>query len=180
MRANLMASSAPRKPAARRFWLFKSEPGTFSFDDLVRARRTAWDGVRNYQARNLLRDEIQVGDGVLFYHSSAEPTAVVGVARVVAAGAPDPTQFDARSSHFDPDSERADPRWFLVEIEPQAALPRPVTLAELKRTKALAGMTLLQRGSRLSVQPVQPDEWRTILELAGMTISGPPGYDLAR
>jgi predicted RNA-binding protein with PUA-like domain len=167
------------KSADRRFWLFKSEPGTYSFAHLQRDRRTGWGGVRNFQARNLLRDEIAVGDGVLFYHSSAEPPGVAGIARVVRAGHPDPTQFDARSEYFDPEASRDAPRWFQVEIEAQAPLPRLLPLAELRRDPALAKMVLLQRGARLSVQPVRPEEWRRILEVGGMTHGGPPGYDLA-
>ncbi len=102
-----------------RYWLMKSEPNVFSIDDLGRAKNgtTRWDGVRNYQARNFLRDEIAVGDGVLFYHSSAEPPAVAGTARVVRAGYPDPTQFDARDGHHDPDSSKDDPRWYAVDIQ---------------------------------------------------------------
>jgi predicted RNA-binding protein with PUA-like domain len=165
---------------ARRFWLFKSEPGTYSFADLQRDRRTGWGGVRSFQARNLLRDELAVGDGVLFYHSSAAPPAVAGVARVVRAGHPDPTQFDAKSAYFDAQASRDAPRWFQVEIEAVAALPRALPLAELRRDAALKDMVLLQRGARLSVQPVRPEEWRRVLELAGMTHGGPPGYDLAR
>ena len=114
---------------ARRFWLFKSEPATYSFADLQRDRRTGWGGVRNFQARNLLRDEIAVGDGVLFHHSSADPPAIAGVARVVEAGHPDPTQFDAKSEYYDPQASRAAPRGFQVEIEAVAALPRPLPLA---------------------------------------------------
>jgi|SRR4051795_4962258 predicted RNA-binding protein with PUA-like domain len=150
-----------------RYWLMKSEPNVFSIDDLGRAKNgtTRWDGVRNYQARNFLRDEIAVGDGVLFYHSSAEPPAVAGTARVVRAGYPDPTQFDARDGHHDPDSSKDDPRWYAVDIQFDAKFNRPVTLAELRGEKALADMVLLRRGSRLSVQPVTPAEWKHIVKL---------------
>ena len=150
-----------------RYWLMKSEPNVFSIDDLGRAKNgtTRWDGVRNYQARNFLRDEIAVGDGVLFYHSSAEPPAVAGTARVVRAGYPDPTQFDARDGHHDPDSSKDDPRWYAVDIQFDAKFNRPVTLAELRAEKALAEMVLLRRGSRLSVQPVTPAEWKHIVKL---------------
>jgi predicted RNA-binding protein with PUA-like domain len=152
---------------AARYWLMKSEPGVFSIDDLSRAKdaTTRWDGVRNYQARNFLRNDITVGDGVLFYHSSAEPPAVAGTARVVRAGYPDPTQFDPRDAHFDGDSSRDDPRWFAVDIKFESKFARQVTLPELRETGALAKMMLLQRGSRLSVQPVSAGEWKQILKM---------------
>jgi len=153
----------------RRYWLFKSEPEAFSFADLLAApgRRTFWNGVRNYQARNLLRDEIQVGDGVLFYHSSTEPMAVAGIAKVVKAGYPDHTAFDPKSEYHDPDSDPSDPTWFMVDVEHVGAMREPVTRERCKQEPALANMVLLQRGSRLSVQPVTADEWRTILRLGG-------------
>lgn len=154
-----------------RHWLMKSEPDVFSIDDLAKARKqtTGWDGVRNYQARNLLRDEIAVGDGVLFYHSSVDPPAVVGLARVVKAGYPDPTQFDAKSDYYDKDSKPDDPRWFSVDIAFDRKLARPVTLPELRAEPALGDMVLLRRGSRLSVQPVTPAEWKRILALGDRT-----------
>ena len=154
---------------ARRYWLLKSEPETFSIADLERApgQTTFWDGVRNYQARNLLRDEIKVGDGVLFYHSSADPPAVAGTAEVVGAGAPDPTQFDARSSHRDPDSPPGDPRWFGVTIKLGRVFGRAIPLPELRAHPALKEMVLLRKGSRLSVQPVSAKEWETIVKLGG-------------
>lgn len=145
----------------------KSEPDEFSIDDLVRApkKRTAWFGVRNYQARNFLRDEISLGDGVLFYHSSASPPAVVGTARVARAGYPDPTQFDPADDHCDPDSPRDAPRWFAVDIAFEEKFPRAIPLPELRADPALAGMVLLQKGSRLSVQPVSAAEWKRIVKL---------------
>ena len=145
----------------------KSEPDVFSIDDLAKAknRTTGWDGVRNYQARNLLRDEIAVGDGVLFYHSSVDPPAVVGLARVVRAAYADPTQFDPKSDYYDKDSPRDAPRWFSVDIAFDRKLARPVTLPELRGEPALADMVLLRRGSRLSVQPVAPAEWKRILAM---------------
>jgi len=150
-----------------RYWLMKSEPSVFSIDDLARAKdgTTRWDGVRNYQARNFLRSDIAVGDGVLFYHSSAEPPAVAGTAKVVRAGYPDPTQFDPRDGHFDRDSSRDDPRWYAVDIKFDAKFARAVTLPELRETRALAEMVLLRRGSRLSVQPVTAAEWKQILKM---------------
>lgn len=158
---------APTPGGERRYWLFKSEPGSYGFDQFERDGRTFWSGVRNYQARNLLRDEIRVGDGVLFYHSNAEPTAVVGIARVVRAGYPDPTQFDANSPYHDPDSDPAAPRWFVVDIACVGRMPAPVARERLKQEPALAAMVVLQRGSRLSVQPVRQAEWRRVLELGG-------------
>jgi predicted RNA-binding protein with PUA-like domain len=150
-----------------RYWLLKSEPEAFSIDDLARGKNktTRWDGVRNYQARNFLRDEIAVGDGILFYHSNADPPAVAGTARVVRAGYPDPTQFDARDGHHDPGSSQDAPRWFAVDIAFEAKLPRPVTLPELRADPALAEMVLLRKGSRLSVQPVSAAEWKRIAQL---------------
>ncbi len=150
-------------------WLFKSEPSDFSIEDLARSEQqtTGWDGVRNYTARNLLRDEIKRGDLVLFYHSSTDPTAVVGLAKVVRDGYPDPTQFDRKSAHHDAGSEPANPRWYQVDIKLETIFARPLTLEELKGTPGLEKMMLLQRGSRLSVQPVTPEEFAIVKKLAG-------------
>jgi predicted RNA-binding protein with PUA-like domain len=152
-----------------RHWLLKTEPETFSFDDLARApRKTAgWDGVRNYQARNFLRDEMKKGDLALIYHSNADPPAVVGVAEIVREGYPDPTQFDAKHDHYDPAARKDAPRWFQVDVKAVRKLARPVSLDELRGVKALARMPLLQRGQRLSVQPVGEREFELILELGG-------------
>jgi len=152
-----------------RHWLLKSEPEVFSFDDLWRAskRTTSWGGVRNYQARNLLRDELARGDLVLFYHSSTEPSGVAGLARVVRAGYPDPAQFDPGDPGHDPGSTPAAPRWYAVDVQALARLPRFVPLAELRAEPRLKGMVLLRRGSRLSVQPVTPAECRIVLSMAG-------------
>jgi predicted RNA-binding protein with PUA-like domain len=149
-----------------RHWLMKSEPSVFSIDDLARAPRqtTAWDGVRNYQARNLLR-EAAVGDGVIFYHSSADPPAAVGTATIARAAYPDASQFDPKSDHHDPASTKDAPRWFVVDVKLDARFARPVTLAELRATEGLEDMVLLRKGSRLSVQPVTPDEWKIVREL---------------
>ena len=154
----------------RSYWLVKSEPESFSWDDLWRApkRTTRWDGVRNYQARNTLRDLMKKGDGVFFYHSSSDPTAIVGICDVVKEGYPDPTAFDARDSHYDPKSDQSSPSWFAVDLRAVEPLPRPLTLAELKTTRGLERMTLLQRGSRLSVQPVTDKEWQIIRDLGGV------------
>jgi predicted RNA-binding protein with PUA-like domain len=147
---------------ARRYWLFKSEPAVYSFADLVRDGRTHWNGVRNYQARNLLRDEIKRGDGVLFYHSNAEPMAIVGIAEVVAEGYPDHTAFDPESEYYDPRSDPDQPTWYMVDLAPVRPLPAPLTRAQLKAMPELAGMMLLRPGARLSVQPVTAAEWRAI------------------
>jgi predicted RNA-binding protein with PUA-like domain len=152
----------------RRYWLFKSEPESYSFEQLARDRRTFWHGVRNYQARNLLRDDIAVDDGILFYHSNAKPMVIAGVAKVVKAGYPDHTQFDANSDYHDPDSDPADPRWYMVDIECVAPMREPLTREQLKSVRDLDEMVLLQRGSRLSVQPVTKSEWRTILGLGSV------------
>lgn len=162
---------ATRKPEDRRYWLFKSEPETYGFAHLVRDRRTSWGGVRNYQARNLLKAEIQKGDGVLFYHSNADPTAIVGIAKVVKAGYPDPTQFDPASPYCDPDSPADAPRWYCVDIEKVAPLATPLSRDQMKAEPGLAGMMVLKKGARLSVQPVTVAEWRRIVELGGVDAS---------
>lgn len=155
--------------SARR-WLLKSEPTEFSFEALWRAkqRTTVWSGVRNHQARNLLRDELALGDLVLFYHSSADPSGVAGIARVARAGFPDPTQFDPEESGHDPASTRAAPRWYAVELQALRPLVRFVALDELRAQPPLRGMELLRKGSRLSVQPVTLSEWRVVLALGGL------------
>jgi predicted RNA-binding protein with PUA-like domain len=147
-----------------RCWLFKTEPSCFSYDDLelCPGQTEHWDGVRNYQARNFLRDEVQVGDGVLFYHSNIPEPAVVGIARVVRGGYPDFTARDPQGEHFDPKSTVDKPIWYMVDVCAVRRLPRPVTLAELKAHPLLAGMVLLSR-SRLSVQPVTKEEWEIII-----------------
>lgn len=151
------------------YWLFKTEPGCFSFDDL-RSRpdmTEQWDGVRNFQARNYLRDAVKTGDRVLFYHSNIPEPAVVGIAEVVRGGYPDFTALDPESEHFDPKSSVSRPIWFLVDVRYLAPLPRPVTLERIKANPLLATMPLVSR-SRLSIQPVTPDEWRMILTMGGM------------
>ena len=153
--------------SGERYWLVKSEPESFSWEDLWKApkRTTHWDGVRNYQARNHLR-AMRKGDQVFFYHSSADPTAIIGVCEVVRDAYPDHTQFDRKDDHYDPKSKQDDPRWFMVDLRALEPLPRPVTLSELRDTKGLERMTLLQKGSRLSVQPVSPEEWQIVLDTA--------------
>lgn len=152
----------------RRYWLMKSEPGAFSIDDLAKSpkRTTCWDGVRNYQARNFMRS-MAVGDQVLFYHSSADPPAVVGIAEVVREAYPDDTQFDKSSKHYDPESDPGTPRWDMVDIMHRQTFKTSLSLDRLKREPKLKGMVLLRKGSRLSVQPVTATEWAVILKLAG-------------
>ena len=155
---------------ARRYWLMKSEPQVFSFEDLSAAegRRTCWDGVRNYRARNFMRDDMKLGDGVLFYHSNAKPPGVAGVCEVVREAYADHTQFDPGDAHHDPGSDPADPRWMMVDIRAVRALERFLALDDLRGESGLAGMALLQRGQRLSVQPVTAAEWRMVLRLGGL------------
>ena len=150
----------------KRCWLLKTEPSVFSYDDLARKGPTGWDGVRNYQARNLLRDDLKKGDRVLVYHSNADPPCVAGIGEVVREGHPDPTQFDRRSDHHDPSSAKDAPRWFQVEVKAVRKLRHPVSLDRMKATKALAGMPLLRKGNRLSVQPVSPEEFALVLQLS--------------
>jgi predicted RNA-binding protein with PUA-like domain len=148
-------------------WLLKSEPTVFSWDDLKAApnQTTCWEGVRNYQARNFLRDQMAVGDRVLFYHSNANPPAIMGIAAVVKAAYPDHFAWDPQSKYFDPKSTPDMPRWFMVDIQYRRDLDPPVTLPELRRTKGLETMLLLQKGCRLSVQPVTEAQWQLILDL---------------
>jgi predicted RNA-binding protein with PUA-like domain len=152
---------------ARHYWLVKSEADCFSWDDLWKAprRTTFWDGVRNYQARNMLRDQFKKGDLVFFYHSSADPTAIVGVCEVVREGYPDHTAFDPKEQHFDPKSDPDKPTWYMVDLQAKEPFRRPVTLAELRTVPGLERMVLLQKGSRLSVQPVTEKEWKIIYRL---------------
>jgi len=146
-----------------RYWLMKSEPDEFSIDDLARARKAPWTGVRNYQARNFMRDDMRPGDGVLFYHSSCPEPGVAGLAEVASGAYPDASQFDKKGEYYDPKSTRAAPRWVNVDVEFVRKTPL-VSLAELRRHPELASMRLLQRGNRLSIMPVAPAEWRFITE----------------
>ena len=150
---------------AKQYWLMKSEPDVYSIDDLETEKSAHWDGVRNYQARNFMRDQMGVGDLVLFYHSNAKPPGVAGVARVVKEGYPDHTAWDPKSKYFDPKSPEDAPRWFMVDVRYVRKLKRTVTLRELKHHEPLSGMRLLQRGNRLSIMPVTEEEWNYILEL---------------
>jgi predicted RNA-binding protein with PUA-like domain len=150
------------------YWLLKSEPGAFSIDDLAaeKNKTTCWDGVRNYQARNFMRDDMKIGDKVLFYHSNAKPPGVVGTAKIVKESYPDFTAFDAKNKHFDPKSKQDSPTWFMVDIKLDKKFKRLIPLDELKSNKALDGMVLLQKGSRLSVQPVSKKHFDLIVKLA--------------
>jgi predicted RNA-binding protein with PUA-like domain len=152
----------------RRYWLMKSEPRAFSIEDLEKSpkRTTCWDGVRNYQARNFMR-AMAIGDQVLFYHSNAEPPAVVGIAEVVRTAYPDQTQFDKASHHYDPASVPSAPRWDMVDIRHRQTFKNSLSLDRLRQEPKLKGMVLLQKGSRLSVQPVTEAEWVVVLRLAG-------------
>ena len=151
------------------YWLFKTEPGCFSFDDLrKRPERTEhWDGVRNYQARNFLRDSVKLGDLVLFYHSNITEPAVVGLATIVREGYPDFTARDPDSDHFDPKSTLGNPIWYMVDVRFVKPLKRPVTLEQIKGNPLLAGMPLVKR-SRLSIQPVTFEEWQIIAAMGGV------------
>jgi len=154
--------------ARRRYWLFKSEPDVYSIADLERDGRTCWDGVRNYQARNLLRDTIGIGDLVLFYHSNTEPLCIAGTARVVTDGYPDASAFDPDSRYYDPKSDPENPTWYTVDIEYGTTFDPPVTREALRAEPKLSEMMVLRRGARLSVQPVTAEEWRTVLRMAGV------------
>ena len=152
-----------------RYWLMKTEPTTFGVEDLERAKRhtTGWDGVRNYQARNMLRDDMKKGDLAFLYYSSTDVPGIVAIMKVVKEGYPDPTAFDRKHHHYDPDSDPANPRWFMVDVQLERRLERVITLDELRKhaTKQLKNMVLLRKGNRLSVTPVEPEEWQLILSL---------------
>jgi predicted RNA-binding protein with PUA-like domain len=151
------------------YWLFKSEPDAFSIDDLAAAPKqtSAWDGVRNYQARNMLRDSIKKGDEAFFYHSSCAVPGIAGIVRIVKSGYPDVSAFDPEHHHYDADSKREAPRWFVVDVKLQRKFPRVITLEELRAHagKRLDEFALLRRGNRLSVMPVSKEDWEFILTL---------------
>lgn len=151
------------------YWLMKSEPDVYSIDDLARDGQTFWEGVRNYQARNYMRDDMQVGDLVLFYHSNAEPTGVAGVARVCRAAYPDPTAWDPKNPYHDPKCPVGEPRWLRVDVEFVQKLPAVVTLEALKAEPALDGMLVVKRGMRLSVQPVEAPHFERVLVMGGLS-----------
>ncbi|OAI21168.1 EVE domain-containing protein [Methylomonas lenta] len=149
------------------FWLMKSEPDAFSIDDLAeRPEQTEhWDGVRNYQARNMMRDEMKIGDQVFFYHSNCSLPGIVGIAEVVKESQPDFTAFDPNDKHFDPKSNPDKPTWFMVEVKFVRKLLRTISLQELKQKTELADLALVRRGNRLSIMPVGQQQWDFILEL---------------
>jgi predicted RNA-binding protein with PUA-like domain len=154
---------------ARRYWLMKCEPDAYTIDDLARDGSTSWEGVRNFQARNFMRDQMQVGDGVLFYASNADPSGVTGVAEVSKAGYPDPSAFKKGSAYYDESSKKDAPTWFLVDIAFVERFPGIVSLEALKQTKGLEKMMVTQKGSRLSVQPVAKPEFDIVVKLGRST-----------
>lgn len=149
------------------YWLMKSEPEEFSIDDLRRSRsgKEPWDGVRNYQARNMIRDEMRPGDQVFFYHSNCEEPGIVGIMKIASEAYPDPTAFDPRDKHHDPKSDPDNPRWYLVDVGFVRKLARTITLRELRGQSKLTDLALVRKGNRLSVMPVSKQEWETILAL---------------
>ena len=160
-----------RTAGERRYWLVKSEPDVFSFDDLLAApkKTTSWDSVRNTGARNFLRDGMKKGDLVFYYHSNATPSAIVGVCKVVREGYPDHTAFDASHDYFDPKSDPETPTWFMVDVQAVKKLAQPVALPDIKAESALSEMALVRVG-RLSVVPVTEDEWETVLRMGETTL----------
>ncbi|MCY7353965.1 MAG: EVE domain-containing protein [Lysobacter sp.] len=151
----------------KRHWLMKSEPDDFSIDDLQRINIEPWTGVRNYQARNFMRDGMQVGDGVLFYHSSCNVPGIYGIAEVATAAYPDPSQFNKKSKYFDETASRDEPRWFLVDVRYVRTLQQPISLARIRAHAEKLGedFALIRRGTRLSVMPVSAAQWKTLLTL---------------
>ena len=156
-------------PATAKFWLLKTEPESFSIQDLAKApkKTTCWDGVRNYQARNFMRDEMKLGDRVLLYHSSTDSPAIVGTATIVREAYADPTAWDKNDHHYDPASSPENPRWCMVDIRLEQIFDQPLPLSQLRGIAALKEMELLRKGSRLSVQPVRKSEFDAVLKLAG-------------
>jgi len=147
------------------YWLMKSEPDAYSIDDLERDGREMWDGIRNYQARNMMRDDMRVGDEVIFYHSACKEPAAVGVMKIASEPYPDPTQFDPESKYYDPKSDRDNPRWCLVDVQFVRKFSRPLLLKELRAEPGLEGMLLLRKGNRLSITPVDKQHWDVLLGL---------------
>lgn len=149
-----------------KYWLMKSEPSCFSIDDLERLKKTPWDGVRNYQARNFMRDDMKINDLVLFYHSNAKPSGVVGLGKIVSEPYPDYTAFDPKEKHYDPKSDPDNPTWIMVDVGFVKKFPNVISLQDLKNTPDLEGMLLLKKGCRLSVQPVDKKHFTFIESLA--------------
>ena len=151
---------------AKKYWLMKSEPDVFSIEDLKERGSEAWDGVRNYQARNFMRDEMQVGDGVLFYHSNCKEPGIAGIATVSSKPYDDPTALDPKSNYYDPKSTPEKNRWQLIEVSYQETFPKVVTLADMKEDAKLADMRILQKGNRLSITPVTKEQFDYIKKLS--------------
>jgi predicted RNA-binding protein with PUA-like domain len=147
------------------YWLMKSEPDAYSIDDLERDGREPWDGIRNYQARNMMRDEMQIGDEVFFYHSNCKEPGIVGIMTVASEPYPDPTQFDRKSKYYDPKSSEDDPRWCLVDVEFVRKLDRTITLSEIREAPGLDDLILTRKGNRLSVMPIEKKHWNKLLSL---------------
>ena len=147
------------------YWLMKSEPDAYSIDDLERDGREPWDGIRNYQARNMMRDDMKIGDEVFFYHSNCKEPGIVGIMKVASEPYPDPTQFDKKSKYFDAKSPKDNPRWCLVDVEFVRKLDRNITLSEIKAAKGLDGLILTRKGNRLSIMPVSKKQWDFIVKL---------------
>ncbi len=154
---------------SKKYWLFKADPEDFSLADLKKSagQTTHWDGVRNYQARNFLRDEMKSGDEVLFYHSNSEPNVIVGTCKIVKEGYPDFTQFDPKNKHYFPEAKQDNPPWFMVDIKFVKEFKKPVSLEDVKANSKLKNMRLIQRGNRLSVMPVEKDEFEEIVKMGG-------------
>jgi predicted RNA-binding protein with PUA-like domain len=149
-----------------KYWLMKSEPDVFSIQMLKKVKKEPWDGVRNYQARNFMRDEMKIGDQILFYHSNCDVPGVAGIAEVSKESHPDHTQFDKKSKYFDPKSTKEKPRWMMVEVKFKEAFDEVVSLAQIKEEKKLENMRLVQKGNRLSVMPIEKEHFDYILKLA--------------
>lgn len=164
----MVAGAGPRRYGSSvNYWLIKSEPDVYGIDRLKKDKREPWTGVRNYQARNMMRDDMKCGDLTLYYHSNCKEPGVVGVARVASEPYPDPTQFDKRSKYYDEKAKEDNPRWILVDFEFVAEFPREVSLSAMKEDAKLDGMVVLRKGNRLSVTPVEGKHFRRVCKLAG-------------
>ncbi len=150
---------------AKKYWLIKSEPSSYSIDDLEQDKTTLWDGVRNYQARNFMMKEMSIGDQILFYHSNTKPTCIVGLAKVSKAAQPDPTAFDSKSKYYDSKSTKEKPIWHCVEVKFVKKIAKPILLETIKKQKGLENMLLIKKGMRLSIQPVTEDEFKLVCAL---------------
>jgi len=158
-------ASDKTKNDAMAYWLMKSEPDVYSIDNLAEDGREMWDSIRNYQARNMMRDDMRIGDEIFFYHSNCKEPGIVGIMKVASEPYPDPVQFDKKSRYFDEKSSKENPRWILVDVEYVRKLSRNITLTEIKAEKSLENMILTRRGNRLSIMPVEKKHWKKILSL---------------